>query len=76
MKKYRAKYLKVQTVAKDLDYHPRTIYRWIDEKKIPAININGTMRIPADWLYDFVENLKNEAIDALLTNSGQKKSDK
>jgi excisionase family DNA binding protein len=76
MKKYQAKYLKISTVARDLDYTTRTIRRWIDEEKIPAINLNGTWRIPAEWLYDFVENLKNEKIEAVLRNSEQKNNDK
>jgi excisionase family DNA binding protein len=76
MGKYKSKYLKLSTVARDLDYTTRTIRRWIFEEKIPAIKINGSWRIPADWLYEYVETLKNEKIEAILENSEANKNDK
>lgn len=79
MEKYRAKYLKISTVAADLDFTTRTIRQWIYTKIIPekeTIKINGSWRISADWLYQFVEDLKNQKIEEILEKSDEIKMEK
>jgi hypothetical protein len=78
MNKYRAKYLKVSTVAADLDFTRRTIRQWIYDKVIPeneVIKINGSWRISASWYYGYVEELKNRQIEEKFENLGETKSE-
>ena len=70
MEKYRAKYLKISTVAADLDFSTRTIRTWIYTKKIPekeTIKINGSWRISADWLYEYVDLHTKNKVTQLQT---------
>lgn len=37
--------LTVNEVAKELKVHPQTVYRWIYDKKLKAVKIDGIIRI-------------------------------
>jgi hypothetical protein len=79
LKKFQPKFLKISTVAADLDYTTRTIRQWIYDKKIQEteiIKINGSWRVSAAWLYEYVEKLKNEKIDEILEKPVETKSEK
>ena len=61
--------INLEREPKDLDFSTRTIRQWIYDKKIPekqTIKINGSWRISAEWLYEYVEKLKNEKIEEIL----------
>jgi excisionase family DNA binding protein len=47
--------LTIQEVADWAKVSTKTVYRWISDKKIPAIRLgNRTHRIPAKAIFDFV----------------------
>ena len=39
-------FIKVAQAAKRLEIDRNTLYRWMHEKKIPFLNMNGVYRIP------------------------------
>lgn len=48
--------LTVSKAAKELGQHRTTIYRWIEARKIIAVNLGGVLFIPKSE----IERLKNE----------------
>lgn len=54
-------YLYVQTVASRMKISDKTVYRLIQEGKLPAVRIGGrSLRIPESAFYQF---LKNREVD-------------
>jgi excisionase family DNA binding protein len=40
--------LTLEEVARLFRVHPRTVYRWVRERKIPAVHICATWRVPRE----------------------------
>ncbi len=48
-------YLTVKDVAKRLQVSDQTVWRWIKDGKLPAINISGQYRISPSDLDEFIK---------------------
>jgi excisionase family DNA binding protein len=48
--------LTVEEVAEKLKVTTRTVYRWIDEKKLKALKIQGIVRITEEDYQTFIKN--------------------
>ncbi|MFC2169647.1 tyrosine-type recombinase/integrase [Acidobacteriota bacterium] len=54
--------LTVKNVSFLLQVHPNTIYKWVDESKIPYLRINGLIRFKKQEIEDQLNHQKNSAL--------------
>jgi excisionase family DNA binding protein len=48
-------FLTLEETASLFRVHPRTVYRWVRERKLPAFRIGAAWRIPRKAIDDLVE---------------------
>lgn len=60
MKNDLPEFLSPATVARLLEVHRRSVYRWIDKKVLPAIRIEGTVRIDRKAFAAFLDEKRKE----------------
>ncbi|MBA7549277.1 hypothetical protein ES705_41753 [subsurface metagenome] len=53
-----SKMLTIQEVAKQLNCHYMTIYYWVRDGKLPAVQLNKIYRISEEDLKKFLKNKK------------------
>ena len=64
--------LTVPEVAKWARVHPKTVYRWIKEGRLEAIQFGPrTFRIPEDAVRQFLRQVENSDIPSLARKNGR-----
>jgi len=56
------KLLTIKELAKYLDIHKITLYRWVKQKKIPAVKIGKLWRFKKDKIDAWFEKQENKKI--------------
>lgn len=69
------KYLSVDEASRLLHVQPQTIYKWICEKRIPSIAVNGRTLFDEEELHAWIESKKRgPAVNFRQKSLGQHKS--
>ena len=64
--------LTVPEVAEWARVHPKTVYRWIKEGRLEAIQFGPrTLRIPEDAVRQFLRQVENSNMPSLATKNGR-----